>query len=202
MGILLKFSSKRLMLKDITEGLTEEEDLQLQKILEKWASAGEGRLSDKTFFRLAYTLPQTCVVTISLRRNSENGTIETLLLTRPDTDPMWPGMFNFPGKAVRRSDFADENVSPLDSTIKRIEQNELENNLSEPPVFVGTSIYMSERGPNVVFCYLAKLPKDAVLPQGAVWENVDTLEQKPNFIKSEMYPLKVVLTYFKALQSI
>lgn len=187
------------MQKDITEGLTEQEDLQLQKILEKWANAGGGRISDKTFALFGHTIPQICVETIIFRKDPASGNVETLLLKRPEGDVVWPGMFSFPGKAMRRSDFFQGEVKPVDSVIKRIEENELENKLDGEPIFVDAPVYMSERGPTAVFCYLGKLSEDAVLPLGAVWQNVDLLEQNPAFIKSEMYCLRPVLAYFKAL---
>ena len=181
-----------------TNGLTDAEDIELQRLLQKWNDAGAGMLSDKTFTAFARTVPQICVEIISFRQNPSSGSIETLMLQRPEDDIVWPGMLNFPGKAMRTCDFVAEGFSPQESTIKRLEDEELGFHFPEEPVFVDNTICMTERGPALILCYMGKLDEETCkLPKNAVWKDILELETDPKFIKSEAFPLATVLKYLK-----
>ena len=160
-----------------TDGLTLEEDKTLTGLLSKWKG---GRISTLVFTELARIIPQPIVEVVIFRNNDK--TLETLLIPRPEGDPVWPGMLHTPGVALRVSDFNENN--PLDGPFGRIQRNELNNKFAYTPVFVRCLNRSTQRGPEVVQVHFTELSEPD--QKNYVWSSIDELAQKRNFIQHQL----------------
>lgn len=100
-----------------TDGLTREQDEQLVDLLSRWKG---GRISNLAFPLVARLTPQACVETVILR--SKDNSLETLLIERPTSDTVWPGMLHNPGQALRLSDFNRKDGDPVNGPFERIKK--------------------------------------------------------------------------------
>lgn len=164
-----------------TDGLTLEEDRELTKLLSKWKG---GRISTPVFTELAKMSPQAIVEVVLFRMN--NGQLETLLISRPDDDIIWPGMYHTPGAALRASDFYREDQNPLNGAFERIQGSELNNEFKYPPIFVGRLHRFAERGAEVAEIYVTELKEDSNLQPDHIWYPVEQLANNPNFIQGQL----------------
>jgi hypothetical protein len=133
--------------------------------------------------------PQTSVITVVFRKDGDM--LETLLLKRPETDPIWPGVLNLPGKMFRKIDFVREDNHPERGPIGRIEKDEIGSNFTQKPEFAGVAFQDTKRGPTIVLVYV--INEDVKLPKGGEWHNVDELKNLPNLIETERVAIDVAL---------
>lgn len=164
-----------------TEGLTLSEDRELTALLSKWTG---GRISTPVFTELARMIPQPIVEVVVFRVN--DGTLETLLILRPEDDIVWPGMYHTPGAAVRAADFHREDNNPLNGPFERIQRGELRSEFREPPIFVGRLHRLGDRGPEVAEIYFTELPESVVSHPDHVWYPVEALAENPKFIQGQL----------------
>lgn len=164
-----------------TDGLTPEEDNALVTLLSKWNG---GKISTPVFTELARMIPQPIVEVVICRRNG--GTIETLLIPRPEDDIVWRGMIHSPGTALRRADFKRADKQPLNGAFDRIQNNEIKNRFTFLPIFVarlhGDDV---NRGPTVSEIYYTEIPPGSD-QKHYTWYPVNQLAQNPRFIQSQL----------------
>lgn len=163
-----------------TDGLTQEEDLELATLLSKWNG---GRISTPVFTELARIIPQPIVEVVLFRRNGEM--LETLLIPRPADDIVWPGMLHTPGAAIRTADFHREDQNPLNGVFERIEHGELNSDFAYTPVFVGRLYRLGARGSEVAEVYFSEL-LERLQRRDHVWCPVDKLAENPKFIQHQL----------------
>lgn len=164
-----------------TDGLTREQDEQLVDIFSYWRG---GRISNRVFPSVARLTPQACVETVILRR--KDNLLETLLIERPPSDTVWPGMLHNPGQALRLSDFKREDGDPVNGPFERIQKGELHAEFSRRPIFVGNDYRMTERGAEVAIVHIAELKLGTVDRDDYVWWPVDELAGNERFIQHQL----------------
>ena len=101
-----------------------------------------GLLPYPVFEQIARLVALPIVEFIPLRK--VNGTVEVLLIARPDDDALWPGMLHTPGTVVRATDFGSE--SPMWAPYHRIIHDELHDLELGAPQYVGSLLNKSKRG--------------------------------------------------------
>jgi hypothetical protein len=163
-----------------TDGLTREQDGQLAELLSKWNG---GRISDLVFPSVARLTPQPCVEVVVFRKGG--GGLETLLIPRPATDTVWPGMYHNPGQALRLSDYYREDGDPVNGPFQRIQRGELQAEFAERPIFVGNDFRMTLRGAEVAIVHFARLKTGTVDRDSYVWCPVEELANKADFIQHQ-----------------
>lgn len=170
----------------ITDGFSPGDDEKVVSILSKWNG---GILSDKLFAEISKMTPQLSVIIIVFRKNGEK--LETLLLKRPDDDPVWPGILNLPGKMFRSIDFKREDKNPVNGPLERIQKDEIKMNLGLVK-YVGLAFQNTLRGPIMVLVHVAFLPMD-IMNENWIWRDVDTMDKFNDMIPTEIDAMKVAL---------
>jgi len=146
-----------------------------------------GFLPEPLFVSIARLAVLTAIEFIPLRRTTD-GTIQVLLFERPDTDPVWPGMLHTPGTVVRPSDVT------LEDGFERLFKDELGNQQSNAPVYIGTDLIHHKRGSTVTLEYLLQV--DQSLGGGQFYD----VENIPNrFIPEQRSMVKRAVERFAAL---
>jgi hypothetical protein len=179
------------MANQITDGFEPGDDEKVISILDKWKG---GPLSDNLFTKIASIIPQTSLITVVFRENA--GKVETLLLKRPDTDPIWPNTLNLPGKMFRKSDFERKDNHPENGPIERIENSEIGTKFSKRPEFAGIAFQDTLRGPTIVLVYV--VAEDILLPEDGEWCGVDKVNSLSNMIETELVAIDVALRSYSA----
>lgn len=164
----------------ITDGLAMADEKQLMQLLKKWKG---GPLSDSLFTALAQMLPMPCVESIVLR--NVNGRTECLLTPRPENDPIWPGFIHSPGSVLRAMDFRRPDGVAVNGPFERVQEKEIMNKFEYPPIFVGIHTHLGARGPEVLLIHFTSISKQAILPAGSLWADIDSLLELQNFIKHQ-----------------
>jgi|SRR3989344_2217825 len=180
------------MIPEITDGLGPGEDEIAIGVLRKVNA--NGRLGRKLFTEIARIIPQPIVEIVVLRMR--DGRVETLLIPRPEGDPVWPGMVHSPGVAIRNSDLREEGVdsAPV-SAVERVE-SEIGNPLLAEPELVGVYNQKTRRGGVASQIYFAEIAPDAGLPEGAFWHPVDELPTLDNFIPDQYPFIELAARYY------
>ena len=111
-----------------------------------------------------------------------------LLFKRPDTDPIWPGMLHTPGTVVRPSD------ATLEDSFKRLFKDELGNQQTYVPLFIGTDLIHHKRGGTVTLEHLLRV--DQALGEGKFYD-VDNIPD--HFISQQRPMVQRAVERFKAL---
>ena len=173
-----------------TDGLTLEEDGEVDKLLSKWNG---GRISTPVFTELAKMIPQPIVEVVLFRKNG--AILETLLIPRPADDIVWPGMLHTPGAAIRTSDFHREDQNPLNGVFERIQHGELNSDFAYTPVFAGRIHRLGDRGPEVAEVYFTELPEGSY-QQHHVWYPVDKLAENPKFIQHQLGHVMIAAGFY------
>ena len=146
-----------------------------------------GFLPEPLFVSIARLAVLTAVECIPLRRAAD-GTIEVLLFKRPDTDPIWPGMLHTPGTVVRPSD------ATLEDSFKRLFKDELGNQQTYIPLFIGTDLIHHKRGGTVTLEHLLRV--DQALGEGKFYD-VDNIPD--HFISQQRPMVQRAVERFKVL---
>lgn len=172
-----------------TSGFDEGDDEKAIEILKKW----DGNIiSDALFTELARFSPLSVIELVVLREHE--GNLQTLLVERPENDPVWPNMIHTPGTVLRLSDFKrareTEPLDPLKHAFARICNGELSQHV-ENIDFVGNLYRMGERGAENVQVYIGQLPDDAELEHDQIWYDVATLAENERFIQSQIDHVKM-----------
>ena len=175
----------------ITSGFDNGDDEKVINILDKW---DDGPLSDKLFTKLSQLSPQTALITVVFREN--NGETETLLLERPEGDPVWPGMLNLPGKMFRKTDFSRGDGRPENGPIERIEESEIGTKFTNRPKFAGVTFQDTKRGPVIVLVCVVN--EDVKLTKGGEWHPVKELNSLTKLINTELVVINVALEAYLA----
>lgn len=173
-----------------TDGLTPQQDAQLESLLAMW---GGGRISDRVFTRLAGMIPQPIVEVVVFGTRDE---LETLLIPRPQGDIVWPGMHHTPGTALRASDYNRPDKTPLNGAFERIIR-EIDNNFAYPPTYAGRLHRMSSRGPDVTEVYITELLEGSSLNPGQLWHPVTKLSTHPTFIQEQLGHVKLAAEAYR-----
>lgn len=174
----------------VTDGFDPGDDEQMVEILRKWRG---GPLSDILFTQLAGLIPQPIVEVVVLRWNEK---LQTLLLPRPEGDPVWPGMVHTPGVALRRADFFRSDNDPLAGAFERIQQGELGQKFIGRPRFVGVLHRVGRRGPEVAQIFWTEIDFGSKLKEGHEWYPVDKLESHPHFIQDQLGHVKMAVAHY------
>jgi len=174
-----------------TEGFTPKEDQQLVDILKKLK--GE-RISTPVYTELARILPQTTVEITIFR--IKNNIIETLLISRPKDDIVWPNMLHTPGSAIRASDFDRPDQNPLNGAFARIQQEISNNEFLFIPRPVGHLYRKVKRGAEVADIYFTEIPDNSD-KDSYVWYPVDKLSQNPRFIQHQLEHVLLAATQYQ-----
>jgi hypothetical protein len=175
----------------ITDGFDPGDDEKVISVLNKWNG---GVISDKLFTKISEITPQTAVITVIFR--GENKNLETLLLKRPDDDPVWKGMLNLPGKMFRKIDFGREDNIPENGPIGRIEQNELDFRFTKKPEFAGIAFQDTKRGPITALIYVTD--ETIVTPKDGEWHKIEGIEGLKNMIETEFVAINVAQKHYLA----
>lgn len=179
-------------MQDTMVGFTPEDEKNVIEALSRWQGGG---LSDELFTALARITPQA-VVEVCVMRERE-GVIETLLLPRPENDPVWPGMVHSPGSVFRNADFQSDDHSALNVVFERIRGREIKAEFSAVPEYVGTIYCVGDRGAEVSQVFLTELAADSPLSSEATWCPVDRLSENPNFIMHQLPHHKMAAEYYR-----
>lgn len=171
---------------NITDGFDLGDDEKVVSILKKWKG---GVLSDQFFTSISKMTPQIAAIIVVFRKNGEK--LETLLLPRPDNDPVWSGMLNLPGKMFRAMDFKRDDKNPINGPLERIQEDEIKMHLSGVK-FAGLAFQNTLRGPIMVLVHIVFLPTD-ISNENWVWRDVAKLEDSKDMIPTEMDAIKVAL---------
>ncbi|HKC04934.1 MAG TPA: hypothetical protein VKC54_03620 [Patescibacteria group bacterium] len=172
----------------VTDGFGPGDDEKVVSILNKWKG---GVLSDQLFTAISKMTPQVAAIIVVFRKRGD--TLETLLLPRPENDPLWAGMLNLPGKMFRTVDFNREDKNPINGPLERILKDELKINFTEPPKFAGLAFQDTKRGPIVVLVHTAYIPVDFNGNEDWVWRDVAKLKEFDDMIPTEMPAIEVAL---------
>jgi hypothetical protein len=176
---------------DITDGFDPGDDEKVIEIFKKWKG---GRLSTSLFTVLAGMLPTPCIETVVLRRFGEK--VQVLLIPRPPNDIVWKGKLHSPGGAIRHADYLRTDGNPFKGVFERVETQEIKTKFIEEPKFITSYPVMTQRGPEMVALFLAKIDESAVLPEGAVWYDADKLSELPTAVNHQMRAIEEAVKAF------
>jgi hypothetical protein len=156
-----------------------------------------GRLPLEVFAALAGRMSLSTVEVALLRRNSETGAAEILLLQRPDNDAWWVGQWHLPGTVIRDKDevpydddidFDDPGFEPIDSyrgPVERLMDNELKGGvvLADGPYLYGARFRRGVRGPEstvMLYAGVEVTDPDGALPVGRFFNVQELLANPPD----------------------
>jgi hypothetical protein len=177
----------------ITDGFSEGDDETVVSILDKWKG---GVLSDQLFTVVSKMMPQVGEIIVVFRKNNSN--LETLLLPRPEGDPIFSGMLNLPGKMFRAVDFKRDDKNPMNGPLERIQKDELKIDLPKAPEFAGVAFQDTKRGPIVVLVHVSELTMENPSQPDWIWRNVSNLKDSKDMIDTEMPAIEVALRFYLA----
>ena len=172
----------------VSVGFNEGDDAKVGSILNKWNG---GVLSDHLFAAISKMTPQLSAIIVVFRKKDDN--LETLLLPRPNSDPVWPNMLNLPGKMFRSMDFKREDKNPINGPLERIQNDELKINLTEPPKFAGLAFQSTKRGSIMVLVHTVFVPGDFNGNEDWIWRDVSILKESTDMIPTEMDAIEAAL---------
>lgn len=174
-----------------TDGFDPGDDEKVVSVLNKWKG---GVLSDQLFAAVSKLTPQISTIIVLFRKNGD--ILETLLIKRPEDDPIWPGMLNLPGKMFRAADFNRNDKNPINGPFERIQNEELGIKLDNIK-FSGVAYQNTKRGNIVVLVHVAEVPVDFVGKPEWIWRDVAKMSQFSDMIPTEMAAIEVAIKSFK-----
>jgi hypothetical protein len=173
----------------ITDGFDSGDDEKVTSVLNKWNG---GVLSDQLFTSISKMTPQLACIIVVFRKNGEN--LETLLLPRPEGDPLWSGMLNLPGKMFRAMDFKRIDKNPINGPLERIQKDELKVEFKKEDIkFAGLAFQDTIRGPIMVLVHTVFVSSDFVGNEDWIWRDVTKLKDFSDMIPTEMDAIEVAL---------
>lgn len=173
----------------ITDGFDAGDDEKVVSILNKWKG---GILSDQLFTSVSKMTPQLACIIVVFRKKGE--LLETLLLPRPEGDPVWSGMLNLPGKMFRAMDFKRDDKNPVNGPLERIQKGELKVELNKLDIkFAGLAFQDTIRGPIMVLVHTYFVANDFKGNEDWIWREVSQLKDSKDMIPTEMDAIEVAL---------
>lgn len=137
------------MNKNITVGLTEEED----KLLIQLLSKVDGYLSRELFSVVVNKFVTSGVETVILQK--KNDTTEILLIRRDQDDPVWPNMLHSPGSVLRSYDLT------YNDAFTRIENDEIHTRFIKTPQLIAVNHSKSKRGMENSMIFICQIDENS-----------------------------------------
>lgn len=180
----------------LTDQITDNEISEAVKILKK---LDPGFLPEDLFIQFTRLTPTAILEIVPLRLNG--GKVEVMFLTRPEEDPVWPGMLHTPGTVIRSTD-VNIKTRGFDKAAARIFDKELNLNLDEFKKQTGRDLIFSEtllhyplRGPEQANVFYVDLTNFDVGANGPLWLDPNNLPS--NVVDTQIYFIQKAAESFK-----